>query len=465
MTQEEYVSDAVDLLKKLIATPSVSRNEKDAADIMEQTIRKYGFEPHREANNIWMIDPHYDESRPTLLLNAHIDTVKPVASWTRNPFSPDVEEGVLYGLGSNDCGGGLCSLLQIFRMLTAKPQQYNLIYLASAEEEVSGKDGITRALPLLPHIDLAIVGEPTGMNPAVAEKGLMVLDVIAHGKSGHAARNEGVNAIYEALDDMRWIRDYKFEKVSEFLGPTKMTLTVVNAGTQHNVVMYLAAIVYLSASTIVTAREFQNRSRVLIYPLMLFLTIETIIQVALPSLHVTWLCVTLLSVLYFIYCSEMWNQLDALTGLLNQDSYLNRTAEMRRSGGVLVVFDVDDFKQVNDRYGHLQGDVCLAEIADCIKKAYARCGYCYRIGGDEFCVLLRDAADEARCAAALQSLLAERRKEITLLPTLSLGSAVFSGEDVVTVKDRADRALYCAKNELKARAAAAMPAGGSGEKD
>ena len=236
MTQEQYVSDAVQLLKKLIATPSVSRNEKDAADIMEQTIRSYGFEPQREANNLWIIDPHYDESRPTLLLNAHIDTVKPVASWSRDPFSPDVEDGVLYGLGSNDCGGGLCSLLQIFRMLTKKPQSYNLIYLASAEEEVSGKDGITRALPLLPHIDLAIVGEPTGMNPAVAEKGLMVLDVIAHGKSGHAARNEGVNAIYEALDDMRWIRDYKFEKVSEFLGPTKMTLTVVNAGTQHNVI-------------------------------------------------------------------------------------------------------------------------------------------------------------------------------------------------------------------------------------
>ena len=236
MTQEQYVSDAVLLLKKLIATPSVSRNEKDAADIMEQTIRSYGFEPQREANNLWIIDPHYDESRPTLLLNAHIDTVKPVASWSRDPFSPDVEDGVLYGLGSNDCGGGLCSLLQIFRMLTEKPQSYNLIYLASAEEEVSGKDGITRALPLLPHIDLAIVGEPTGMNPAVAEKGLMVLDVIAHGKSGHAARNEGVNAIYEALDDMCWIRDYKFEKVSEFLGPTKMTLTVVNAGTQHNVI-------------------------------------------------------------------------------------------------------------------------------------------------------------------------------------------------------------------------------------
>lgn len=236
MTQEEYVKDAVGLLSQLIATPSTSRNEKNAADIMEQTLRDYGFTPHREANNVWAIDPHFDEHKPTLLLNTHIDTVKPVDSWKRNPFAPTIEGDTLYGLGSNDCGGGLCSLLQIFRMLTEKEQSYNLIYLASAEEEVSGKDGISRALPLLPKIDLAIVGEPTGMQPAVAEKGLMVLDVIAHGKSGHAARNEGVNAIYEALDDMRWIRDYKFEKVSPFLGPTKMTLTVVNAGTQHNVI-------------------------------------------------------------------------------------------------------------------------------------------------------------------------------------------------------------------------------------
>lgn len=220
------------------------------------------------------------------------------------------------------------------------------------------------------------------------------------------------------------------------------------------IIMYFAAIVYLSVSTFVTAREFQNRSRALIYPLMFFLLIETIIQVTLPELHVTWLCVTLLSVLYFIYCSEMWNQLDALTGLLNQNSYLNRTAEMRRRGGVLVVFDVDDFKQINDRYGHLQGDVCLAEIADCIKKAYARCGYCYRIGGDEFCVLLKDEESEARCAKTLQALLAERRKVFAILPTVSLGSAAFSGEDVVAVKDRADRALYCAKKEQKARAAA-----------
>lgn len=236
MTHVQYVDDAVVLLKSLISTPSVSRNEKEAADIMEQAIRNYGFTPQREANNVWTIAPHYDKNKPTLLLNAHIDTVKPVASWNRDPFTPQLEGDVLYGLGSNDCGGGLCSLLQIFRILSQKKQSYNLIYLASAEEEVSGKDGISRALPLLPPINLAIVGEPTGMQPAVAEKGLMVLDVIAHGKSGHAARNEGVNAIYEALDDMRWIRDYKFEKVSEFLGPTKMTLTVVNAGTQHNVI-------------------------------------------------------------------------------------------------------------------------------------------------------------------------------------------------------------------------------------
>ena len=227
------------------------------------------------------------------------------------------------------------------------------------------------------------------------------------------------------------------------------------------ILMYLAAIVYLSASTIVTAREFQNRSRVLIYPLMLFLTIETIIQVALPSLHVTWLCVTLLSVLYFIYCSEMWNQLDALTGLLNQNSYLNRTAEMRRSGGVLVVFDVDDFKQVNDRYGHLQGDVCLAEIARCIKKAYARSGYCYRIGGDEFCVLLENADREARCAQEFERRLALRREVVHCLPRVSLGSAPISGEDLLAVKDQADREMYRCKKARKA-AAAAMERAGSG---
>ena len=237
MTAQQYTGEAVRLLSHLIATPSVSRDERRAADIMEEELTRCGFTPHREANNVWAIGPCQREDRPTLLLNAHIDTVKPVASYTRNPYEPSLEDGTLYGLGSNDCGGGLVSLLQVFRELSASERcPYNLVYLASAEEEVSGKDGISRALPLLPHVDVAIVGEPTGMQPAVAEKGLMVVDITAHGKSGHAARNEGVNAIYEALDDLCWIRSHRFDRVSRFLGPTKMQATVVNAGTQHNVV-------------------------------------------------------------------------------------------------------------------------------------------------------------------------------------------------------------------------------------
>lgn len=237
MTAQQYTGEAVSLLSHLIATPSVSRDERRAADIMEEELVRCGFTPQREANNVWAIGSCQREDRPTLLLNAHIDTVKPVASYTRNPYEPSLEDGTLYGLGSNDCGGGLVSLLQVFRELSASERcPYNLVYLASAEEEVSGKDGISRALPLLPHVDVAIVGEPTGMQPAVAEKGLMVVDITAHGKSGHAARNEGVNAIYEALDDLCWIRSHRFDRVSRFLGPTKMQATVVNAGTQHNVV-------------------------------------------------------------------------------------------------------------------------------------------------------------------------------------------------------------------------------------
>lgn len=237
MTAQQYTGEAVSLLSHLIATPSVSRDERRAADIMEEELVRCGFTPQREANNVWAIGSCQREDRPTLLLNAHIDTVKPVASYTRNPYEPSLEDGTLYGLGSNDCGGGLVSLLQVFRELSASERcPYNLVYLASAEEEVSGKDGISRALPLLPHVDVAIVGEPTGMQPAVAEKGLMVVDITAHGKSGHAARNEGVNAIYEALDDLCWIRFHRFDRVSQFLGPTKMQATVVNAGTQHNVV-------------------------------------------------------------------------------------------------------------------------------------------------------------------------------------------------------------------------------------
>lgn len=236
MKYPELTDRAVELLKHLIATPSVSRSEEQAANVMEQAIRDLGFQPRREANNVWALDPHFDENRPTLLLNAHLDTVKPVATWTRNPYCPEQDGDVLYGLGSNDCGGGLVSLLQVFAWLTAKEQPYNVIYLASAEEEVSGKDGFSRVLPLLPPVEVAIVGEPTGMQPAIAEKGLMVLDVVAHGTSGHAARGEGVNAIYEALEDLHFLHTHKFRKVSDLLGPTIMNVTMIHAGTQHNVV-------------------------------------------------------------------------------------------------------------------------------------------------------------------------------------------------------------------------------------
>ena len=238
MTIHDYAREAVSLLSRLIATPSVSRDEGAAAAVMCQALDSYGLAWHREKNNVWTVAPGYTEGRPTLLLNAHIDTVKPVSTWTRDPFSPTLEGDRLYGLGSNDCGGGLVSLLQVFRMATARGglADMNVVFLASAEEEVSGKDGIERVLPLLPPVSVAIVGEPTGMQPAVAEKGLMVVDGYSHGVSGHAARGEGVNAIYEALDDLVWLRDYRFERVSPLLGPTLMQVTVVEGGTQHNVV-------------------------------------------------------------------------------------------------------------------------------------------------------------------------------------------------------------------------------------
>ena len=240
MNTKEYAQEGAQLLSRLIATPSVSRDEKAAANLLFEQMQAWGLQPRREGNNVWATSPDFDESRPTILLNAHIDTVKPVATWTRNPFQPTWEGDRLYGLGANDCGGGLVSLLQVFRALTTgtacEVGKSNYVFLASCEEEVSGKDGIVRALPLLPKIDVAIVGEPTGMQPATAEKGLMVIDGYAHGVSGHAAREEGVNAIYEALDDLVWLRDYRFHKVSPLLGPTKMTVTVVEAGTQHNVV-------------------------------------------------------------------------------------------------------------------------------------------------------------------------------------------------------------------------------------
>ena len=235
MNTKQYTLEAVELLKRLISTPSISRDETAAANILSDFIEKNNLLCQRIGNNL-LVQGALDSQKPTLLLNAHIDTVKPVSTWTRDPFTPTIEGDRLYGLGSNDCGGGLVSLLQAFRILQGTTTKYNLVFLSSCEEEVSGANGFSLALPHLPKIDVAIVGEPTGMQPAIAEKGLMVIDGVAHGKSGHAAREEGVNAIYEALDDLVWLRDYRFKKESALLGATKMTVTVVNSGTQHNVI-------------------------------------------------------------------------------------------------------------------------------------------------------------------------------------------------------------------------------------
>ena len=233
---EQYLSDAIGLLRRLIATPRVSRGETEAANIMARHLELWNLPYGRHGNNLWVGCQDWDDRRPTVMLNAHIDTVKPVASWTRDPFEPTLDGDTLYGLGSNDCGGGLVATLQAYRIMKDRPRSYNILWVCSAEEEVSGAGGFSSVLPLLPPVSVAIVGEPTGLQPATAEKGLMVIDGYAHGVSGHAARNEGVNAIYEALDDLVWLRDYRFRKESALLGPTKMTVTVVESGTQHNVV-------------------------------------------------------------------------------------------------------------------------------------------------------------------------------------------------------------------------------------
>ena len=233
----ELTAEAVALLKSLIAIPSVSRDEEKAADCLQQYIECQGMETGRRGNNVWCLSPMFDLKKPTLLLNSHIDTVKPVSGWRHDPFTPALEtNGKLYGLGSNDAGASVVSLLQAFLHLCRTAQPYNLLFLASCEEEVSGQGGIESVLPQLPPVDFAIVGEPTEMQPAIAEKGLMVLDVTATGRSGHAAREEGDNAIYKVLDDIAWFRDYRFPKVSPLLGPVKMSVTVVSAGTQHNVI-------------------------------------------------------------------------------------------------------------------------------------------------------------------------------------------------------------------------------------
>lgn len=229
--------DAIDILKGMISRPSFSRDEGLVADFLQQTWEKAGYKVNRSGNNLWLIAPGFDIEKPTLLLNSHVDTVKPASGWTRDPFTPEeTDEERLYGLGSNDAGASVVSLYECFRVLSEKEQPYNLIFLASCEEEVSGKNGLESVLSKLPPIAFAVVGEPTGMQPAVAEKGLMVLDCVSIGKSGHAARNEGINAIYLAMKDMEWFHTYQFPEKSDFLGPVKMSVTMIHAGTQHNVV-------------------------------------------------------------------------------------------------------------------------------------------------------------------------------------------------------------------------------------
>jgi acetylornithine deacetylase len=234
---DTYYYDAVDLLKQLIAIPSFSRNEKAATTCLERFLKQKGLHPQRKGNNVWVLSANWDEAKPTILLNSHIDTVKPVAGWKRDPFAATEDNGWLYGLGSNDAGASLVALLAAFRHCGLDPQSsYNYIFLASCEEEVSGKGGIEAVLPELPPIAVAVVGEPTGMRLAIAERGLMVLDGVVHGKAGHAARDDGENAIYKALPAIEWFRRLRFPKESELLGAVKTTVTMIGAGTQHNVI-------------------------------------------------------------------------------------------------------------------------------------------------------------------------------------------------------------------------------------
>ena len=214
MDIDEIYYDAVQLLCDMIAVPSVSRDEAAVAQLLETKMNQWGLNPKRVANNVYAVAPGFDSHKPTLLLNSHIDTVRPAEGWTFNPFEATEVDDRIYGLGSNDAGASVVSLLAAFRWLSCHEQHYNLIFLASCEEEVSGKGGIEAALPILPKIDVAIVGEPTGMQPAIAEKGLMVLDAEATGRSGHAARNEGINAIYKAIDAISALRSLSLENQS-----------------------------------------------------------------------------------------------------------------------------------------------------------------------------------------------------------------------------------------------------------
>ena len=231
-------NEAVELLKELISIPSFSKEEDQTAGILCRFIGTKGIVHTRVGNNVFALNKHFDDKKPTILLNSHHDTVKPNPQYTRNPFTPEIEDGKLFGLGSNDAGGCLVSLIATFLHFYEKPDlRYNIILAATAEEEISGSGGIEYTLPYLPAINCAIVGEPTQMQMAVAERGLMVLDCISHGKAGHAARNEGENAIYNAIRDIEWFRNYKLLKISDLLGPSKMSVTVIETENKaHNMV-------------------------------------------------------------------------------------------------------------------------------------------------------------------------------------------------------------------------------------
>lgn len=237
MTDKKLYQNAVELLKKLISEPSLSKEEGQTFAILSDFFTQNGVSFHTKGFNIWAYNKHFDQKKKTILLNSHLDTVKPNKSYTRDPFSPDIEDGKLFGLGSNDAGGCLVSLVSVFlHFYNQENLKYNIAITTTAEEENSGKGGLESIIPELGKLDFAIIGEPTLMDLAIAEKGLLVLDCHVKGKSGHAARNEGENAIYKALKDIEWFQNYQFTKVSETLGPVKMTVTIINAGSLHNVV-------------------------------------------------------------------------------------------------------------------------------------------------------------------------------------------------------------------------------------
>jgi acetylornithine deacetylase len=231
-----YIEDSISILRSMIRIPSLSREEGNVATEIEEALTAWGYKPYREANNVWIFSTNWNEDLPTILLDSHVDTVRPGKAWIRNPFEAEVVDGKLFGLGSNDAGASVVSLLCAFRHLEQKPQPYNLIFCASAEEEISGLNGIASVLEQFGKIDLAVVGEPTRMQMAIAEKGLIILDCEAKGRLGHAARNEGENAIYKAMADIKTLTELSLPKESPILGPIKITVTQIEAGTQHNVV-------------------------------------------------------------------------------------------------------------------------------------------------------------------------------------------------------------------------------------